>query len=205
MRGAGPSLEAVLAEAQRRGFVGPGPIEPHLAHARRFLDALVGEPLERVLDLGSGAGLPGLVLALELPAVTWVLLDANQRRAAFLRDAVARLGLGDRVVVWEERAELAGRAEDLRGRLDAVVARSFGAPAVVAECGAPFLRPGGVLVVSEPPDGDPAARWPDAGLTTVGLARDPAAPTGVVRLRQLTPCPDRFPRRVGVPAKRHLF
>ena len=89
--------------------------------------------------------------------------------------------------------------------MDAVVARSFGAPAVVPECGAPFLRTGGVLVVREPPDVDPAERWPAAGLASVGLARDPDEIDGVVRLRQVASCPDRFPRRVGVPAKRPLF
>ncbi len=205
MAGADAALHELLADARTLGFVGPGPVGPHLTHARRFVAALAIEPIERALDLGSGAGLPGLVLAIELPAVAWVLLDANQRRAAFLRDAVDRLGLGERVAVREERAELAGRDETVRGRMDAVVARSFGAPAVVAECGAPFLRTGGVLVVSEPPDVDPAERWPAAGLASVGLARDPDEIDGVVRLRQVASCPDRFPRRVGVPAKRPLF
>jgi 16S rRNA (guanine527-N7)-methyltransferase len=203
--GADAALHELLADARTLGFVGPGPVEPHLTHARRFVAALATEPIDRALDLGSGAGLPGLVLAVELPAVAWVLLDANQRRAAFLRDAVDRLGLGERVAVREERAELAGRDETLRGRMDAVVARAFGAPAVVAECGAPFLRTGGVLVVSEPPEADPAGRWPDAGLASVGLARDPGEIDGVVRLRQVAPCLGRFPRRVGVPAKRPLF
>jgi 16S rRNA (guanine527-N7)-methyltransferase len=78
---------------------------------------------------------------------------------------------------------------------------------VTAECGAPFLAAGGHIVVSEPPDGDDA-RWPAEGVQELGLAAD-----GIVRteagsyrlLRQVAPCPDRYPRRVGMPAKRPLF
>ena len=82
---------------------------------------------------------------------------------------------------------------------------------MVAECAAPLLRPGGWLVVSEPPptgpDEDPGGRWPAESLRQLGLE-----PADVVHgdfefrtLRQIEPCPERFPRRNGVPAKRPLF
>lgn len=105
----------------------------------------------RVLDLGSGGGLPGLVLAALWPWATVVLLDAQHRRTVFLCEAVRRLGLHTRVQVVNGRAEVLGRDETLRASFDSVVARAFGRPAVTAECAAPFLRVGGVLVVSEPP------------------------------------------------------
>ena len=99
----------------------------------------------------------------------------------------------------------------MRGGFDGALARSFGRPAVVAECAAPLLRVGGWLVVSEPPrtdaETDPGSRWPATELLQFGLE-----PAELIHedfeyrtLRQASPCPDRFPRRNGVPAKRPLF
>lgn len=166
-----------------------------------------GWELRRAGDLGSGGGIPALLLAVRFPGTNWVLCEAAARRSAFLRRAVTRLGLEDRVEVREERAEVTGRDPAVRGRLDLVVARSFGRPAVVAECAAPLLRIGGRLVVSEPPGGR-GERWPSEGLALLGLRPRPAAtaPAGTFQvLEQSGPCSARFPRRVGVPAKRPLF
>jgi 16S rRNA (guanine527-N7)-methyltransferase len=135
------------------------------------------------------------------------LVEASVRRAGFLRAAVRDLGLEDRVGVVEERAEGVGRMTEYRGTFDLVVARSFGSPAVLAECAAPLLRAGGRAVVSEPPGGAPD-RWPASGLAPLGMAPGPsvqAEGAAYQVLRQDTPCPDRWPRRVGVPAKRPLF
>jgi 16S rRNA (guanine527-N7)-methyltransferase len=168
-----------------------------------FLPALEGVT-GRVIDLGSGGGVPGLPLAEARPDLQVVLVDASVRRAAFLESAVEAIGLGDRVLVQAGRAEVLGRGP-LRGSAAAVVARSFGAPAVTAECAAPLLAPGGLLIVSEPPeDGD---RWPEDGLARVGLERR-GGPQGSPRIQVLVlahPCPDEYPRRDGVPAKRPLF
>src|SRR5581483_4448045 len=112
----------------------------------------------------SGGGLPGLPLALAQPSRAWVLLECVTTRARFLAQAVITLGLTERVAVVAERAEDAGRGP-LRGGFDAVIARSFGAPAVTAECAAPFLEAGGVLVVASPPPVEedpetaPVGRW----------------------------------------------
>ena len=212
MNGHRDVLVPVLEEARRRGFLGPGPVQAHLDHAAGYAAALAadaggGWSPARAADLGSGAGLPGLPLALQLVGTEWTLVEASVRRAAFLRAVVDDLGLGDRVVVVEERAEVVGRAPEYRGRLDLVVARSFGPPAVLAECAAPLLRAGGRAVVSEPPGGDPA-RWPADGLALLGMVPGTAAQVGGTAyqvLRQERLCPERWPRRVGVPAKRPLF
>ena len=160
---------------------------------------------ERVVDLGSGGGLPGLVLAEEAPALRLVLLDSAARRCRFLREAVGVLGLEERVEVVEERAETAARHPAFRDVSDAVVARSFGPPAVTAECAVGFLRLGGSLVVSEPPEA--SVRWPTEALEDLGLA--PAVRCGegefsFVRLEKAR-TDDRWPRRVGIPAKRPRF
>jgi 16S rRNA (guanine527-N7)-methyltransferase len=215
-------LAEVIGQARTLGFFGPGAIDVQLRHAEGFVSIArsnVGTREARLLDLGSGGGLPGLVVASDWPEAHLTLLDANGRRAAFLRQALTRLGFSDRVSVVQARAETAGRAPDLRAHFDAVLARSFGRPAVTAECAAPFLLPGGWLVVSEPPEqaGEspddpeeppgPSTRWPAEPLAKLGLE-----PTETVHaefayqvLGQKLPCPDRYPRRDGVPARKPLF
>ncbi len=126
------------------------------------------EPAGSFLDLGSGAGLPGLVLALRWPEARGLLLDAGSRRGEHLQEACRELGLTDRVAVVVARAEEAGRDARWRGSVELVVARGFGSPAATAECAVGFLRPGGRLAVSEPPGGDPS-RWDPAGLARLGL------------------------------------
>ncbi|MGZ4758429.1 MAG: RsmG family class I SAM-dependent methyltransferase, partial [Acidimicrobiales bacterium] len=187
-----------------------------IEHARRFSAALTGPRPARALDLGSGGGLPGLVLILAWPSTVWCLLDANQRRTDFLTDAVDELGVADRVTVVRGRAEEVAHDPAHRGRFDLVVARSFGKPAVTAECAAGFLVVGGMLVVSEPPseaasgalhDEAPdaeATRWNAEGLAQLGL-EVAGVQAGCQVLRASAPCPDRYPRRVGIPAKRPLF
>lgn len=204
-------LLEVLHDSRALGFLGPGPIEPQLAHAHAFL-GLLGD-VEDVLDLGSGGGLPGLVLAAGRPETRFVLLDGNQRRCAFLAASVERLGLADRVEVELGRAEELARRPDLDGRFDAVVARSFGPPAVTAECAVRFLRGVGAdgaaarLLVSEPPTGS-EDRWPVGGLTQLGLTLGERVVVDDATIQVLIAverCADRLPRRVGIPGKRPLF
>lgn len=202
-------LVAVLEEARSRGFLGPGPVDEHVRQAARFgcrIDDLRarGASFVRAVDLGSGGGVPGLALAIDHPELTWVLVEAGERRAAFLQEAVSTLGLAERVSVRRGRAELLARDAQLRHRIDLVVARSFGPPAVTAECATGFLRQDGYLLVSEPPDSDEQLRWPGENLGELGLEPEGIV-HGIQALRQARPCPERFPRRVGIPAKRPLF
>jgi 16S rRNA (guanine527-N7)-methyltransferase len=207
-------LHELLADARALGFLGPGPLEPQIRHAQGFTAVArrlsEGGPVH-LADLGSGGGLPGLVVAAEWPEATLVLIEANGRRAFFLRQAVERLDLEARVSVVEERAEVCGRDATLRAGFDGVLARSFGRPAVLAECAAPLLRTGAWLLVSEPPlpggtDGQDD-RWPPEPLRQLGLHPAEVVHEGFEYrvLRQVEACPERFPRRNGVPAKRPLF
>jgi len=201
-------VAALLTEAQSVGLVGPGPVDAHVDHARGFGAALGNRPAGTLVDLGSGAGLPGLVLAVEWPASRWVLVDGRARSAEFLGRAVRRLSLEERVTVIGERAEVVAHDPAYRAKVQVVVARSMAPPAVVAECAAGFLVEGGTLVVSEPPDSE-VTRWDVAGLARLGMGPArlvaPSERFHFSLVEQLRPCPASFPRRTGVPAQRPLF
>ena len=158
----------------------------------------------RAVDLGSGGGALGLpACGTRTPgAVDVRRVERHPRR---LPSRGRQPGSSCRTRPWcvAQPAEVAGRADELRGVFDLVVARSFGPPATTAECGAPLLRAGGILAVTEPPEAD-GARWPVEGLALLGLVlreRVGAFQT----LEQASRCPDRFPRRTGVPRQRPLF
>jgi len=148
-------LHAVLSESQRVGFLGDRPIDEVIDHARAFVAALEGVT-GRIVDLGSGGGVPGLVIAADRPDLSIVLVDRRAKRTDFLERVVRRCGWHDRIdVVHADVAHLIGT--DAAG-FDAVVARGFGPPAVTAEMGAALINATGRIVISEPPDGD---RWTD--------------------------------------------
>jgi 16S rRNA (guanine527-N7)-methyltransferase len=230
------SISDVLEEAKQLGLLGPGPIDVHIRHALGFAETIANSrQAERgrfvgssgldpegtglhLLDLGSGGGVPGLILAQYWPAASVTLLEVVERRCRLLDRWVVEVGMSPRVSVACGRAEELGREPALRGSFDAVVSRSFGAPAVTAECGAPFLKLDGLLVVSEPPgtSADPEnyagsengdGRWPAKGLEALGLEKEGSTmkPFHFVILNQSKACPDRYPRRTGMPAKRPLF
>jgi 16S rRNA (guanine527-N7)-methyltransferase len=187
-----PALAAVLHEHGRLGFFGPAGVPEELVrHALGFLGPL--RPGTTMVDLGSGGGVPGLVLACVLPSWTLVLVEGSATRADALERAVGRLGMARRVVVDRRPAEVVGRDPGRRAAADAVVARSFGPPGVTAEAAAPLLSVGGQLVVSEPP-GNPD-RWPTEGLRLLELTAAAGATPGVRSFTLGSPVADRFPRR----------
>ena len=206
------ALRAALERARIAGFLGPGPIEAHLGHSAGFAEAaeaVLGREPETFADLGTGGGIPGLVLALRWTESRGILLDSSRRRCAALREAILQLGIEDRIEVLEQRAEDAGRSEEFRERFEVVTARSFAEPAVTAEIAAGLVKVGGILVVSEPPDPASAGgRWPADELAGLGFAaaeqvERAEAHFAVVRKRAAAPA--RYPRPVGRPAKRTLW
>ena len=200
-------LTRALEESRARGFLGPGEIEPHVEHARGFLEAwrqYSPAPPTAFLDLGSGGGLPGLVLLEELPC-RGVLLDSMAKRVAFLREVLTWVGAPSNGEVVEGRAEDLARSEALEESVELVTARSFATPAATAECAARFLVVGGRLIVSEPPGAPP--RWDERGLSLLGLERGDTVTDGHTYqvIEKVAPTPALYPRRSGVPGKRPLF
>lgn len=198
-------LADVLGRAQKVGLVGPGEVGDHIGHARCFAGA-VGGPVDGLcVDLGSGGGLPGLVLALEWGESRWCLVDRRRRSVEFLQESASILGVGERVQVTESPAEELGRTVGMRRCASLVVARGFGPAAVVAECAAPLLVPGGRLVVSEAP-GSSGERWVEDKLAVLGMGRAEVkrvGGAGFALITQVEACPESYPRRN--PAKRPLW
>ena len=169
---------AVLEDSRRLGFLGDRPIDEVIAHARSFVDALV--PVTgRVADLGSGGGVPGLVIALDRPDLEVVLVDRRAKRTDFLSRVVRRLGWADRVRVRAE--DVAQTIEREAGSFDAVVARGFGPPDLTLARGVELVRSGGLVVISEPPVGD---RWSADQLRELGVSRLNDAPSTVAVFRR---------------------
>ena len=202
-----PVAEAVmraLAEARALGFLGPGPLKAHVASAEHFADAirdLGGDG--PALDLGSGGGVPGLLLAGWFDDWTWVLFDAHRRRTSFLAATIARLGWSPRVSVVRARAEVAGHGDEHRERYGVVTARSFGPPPATAEAASAFVRPGGVVLISEPP-GAPA-RWNEDGLRLLGLRIELLGDDTVRGLRKTHQLSNAYPRDVKAQRSRPVF
>lgn len=166
-------LLLVVAEIQRRGGIGRGDLVNAVAHAEHFAE--VAMSATSIVDLGSGGGLPGLVVAVRCPNARVTLIERRAKRCDLLRYGVRALDLGERVVVYEgDVRDYLASAPPL---VDVVTARSFGSPEVVVESAAPMLNHGGVLVVSEPPGN--VDRW-DQTLVSLRGFRD-AGRRGPVR------------------------
>ncbi|TFB49848.1 16S rRNA (guanine(527)-N(7))-methyltransferase RsmG [Cryobacterium tagatosivorans] len=130
-------------QGEIRGLIGP--LELPRLWSRHILNCAIVAPLLRpgvVGDVGSGAGLPGLVLAIARPDVSFVLIEPMERRVAWLNDQVGALGL-------ENTTVLRARAEDVRLErpLDQVTARAVSAFRTLIPLTAPLLRPGGEMVL----------------------------------------------------------
>ncbi|MGI8829063.1 MAG: 16S rRNA (guanine(527)-N(7))-methyltransferase RsmG [Candidatus Limnocylindria bacterium] len=207
---------ALLLEANERGNL-TRIVAPDDVARLHLLDALSALPLidsvapDRALDLGSGGGVPGIVLALARRDVAWTLVDSVRKKADALRGFVSVLGLTS-VDVVAERAEVLGRDLAHRERYDVVTARACAALPVLVEYALPFLRVGGSLIAwkgrTEEEElragaaashllggGDPVVRL--SGWEILGDHRFVIVP-------QLAPTPARYPRRPGEASRRPL-
>jgi 16S rRNA (guanine527-N7)-methyltransferase len=165
----------------------------------------------RVLDIGSGAGFPGLPLAIVRPRIAVTLLEATGKKVGFMRRVADDLGL-DNVTALKIRAEEAAHHPTLRGHIDIVLARAVARLPVLLEYCLPFVRPGGFVlalkrgnIAQELAEGARAA-------TLLGGTLGPVTPVTVpglenhllVRIDKTGDTPARFPRYPGVPSKNPL-
>ena len=196
--------ELVLAENRRFNLTGAKSPAELLGH---LLDSLSVLPFVAApyVDVGSGAGLPAIpvLIATGVPAT---LIESNRKKAHFLESAIQRLGLTAAVV--SDRAEAAGRREDLRDRFASGTARAVASAPAAAELLLPFIAPGGVAILQQGRlDAPERQALEDAVLVLGGRLEAERIVEGERRLvlvRKEGPTPARFPRRTGIPQKRPL-
>ena len=135
--------------APRLDLVSPGDLdrleERHVQDSLRVVPLLDELPAGPCADIGSGAGFPGVPLAIARPERRWTLIEPRRRRAAFLEEVVRELALDALVVA--KSAELCAEDDDLRGRHVLATARAVREPVHVEPLADPLLRPGGVTLV----------------------------------------------------------
>lgn len=167
-------------------------------------------PSGRWMDLGTGGGLPGLVLAFRHPHVEWVLVDATAKKVAAVRAFAAELGL-DNVTAVQGRAETLAHESRHRGQYGGVVARAVAQLPVLAELARGFLTDGGCLVAMKGPRWEAELQRAHAAVRTLRL-RDvhsealplPDRQSWLVTMRADGPPPRGYPRRDGLPQSHPL-
>lgn len=169
--------------------------------------------VESVIDVGTGAGFPGLVLAIAFPNTQVVLLDSINKKTRFLQMAVNELGLAKQVGVVCERAEVVGHDPHFREQYDLVVARAVARLATLAEYCMPLVRVGGCFVAQKGPEMAEELAEAGPGLALLGGDRGKTCewrlPSGaartLVRVDKYSSTPSKFPRRPGLAEKRPLL
>ena len=196
-----------LAELARmiEGWPGlvSGPADDLVADSLVLLDHLGAA--RRLVDVGSGGGLPGLALKIARPDLDVTLIEADQGKAAFLVQATARLKLEVEVVA--RRAEAAGHDERYRERFDVAVARALAPMRTLVELCLPLVQVGGRLLAQKTRDEDAGHAIEVLGghLESVMPAPTAARSFGiVVVVRKVAPTPAAYPRRPGVPNRKPL-
>ena len=190
--------------------------DPAEAIDRNYLDSLAPLPhlsgAKTCVDVGSGAGFPGVPLAIFLPDTHFVLMDSLSKRVEFLRGVIRELSLNAEAVFLHKRAEEAGRG-DMRESFDAATARAVAPLNVLCELLLPLVRVGGKAVALKGPGAAAEAAAAQNALEALGgrlfaieevpiPGRDWAHTLAV--LAKTAPTPEKYPRRVGVPEKRPL-
>jgi 16S rRNA (guanine527-N7)-methyltransferase len=184
-------------------------VDVHVADSLSALELDVLGEARTAVDIGSGAGFPGLPLAVALPRAQFWLVESQARKCAFLRRVCRTAGIANAEVVCARAEEW----EDGRERSDVALARAVGAPALVLEYAAPLLRGGGTLVdwrgrldADARVSAEKAAS--ELGLEPAGV-REAAPFPGTSHLKlylylKVRATPERFPRRPGMARKRPL-
>jgi 16S rRNA (guanine527-N7)-methyltransferase len=181
----------------------------HIADSLAALELDVLSGARQIVDIGSGAGFPGLALAVAMPATNFVLLESQRRKCDFLLRAQGASSAGNVTVVC---ARVEQWREGLRSN-DAVLARAVASQPVVLEYAAPLLRVGGHVVDWRGISDAHAEASADRAAAELGLARTEVRkvkPFPEARNRflhvftKIAETPERFPRRVGVAHKRPL-
>lgn len=183
---------------------------------KHYLDSLLLLPFieegDNCVDIGSGAGFPGIPVAIVRPESQWLLLESMQKRAAFLTQVKNELHL-DNVNILNARAETAGRDPGHRKKYQLVTARAVTTLAVLSEYALPLLVLGGRFIAMKGPAVEEELAQGKKALEILGgeierLVHAPLPFSGEERsfvvIRKCLPTPEKYPRREGMPEKRPL-
>ena len=165
----------------------------------------------RVLDIGTGGGVPGLVLAIARPDLDFVLTDSAQKKTAWVSELVVELELAN-VEVVTRRLELLGREPEFRERFEAVTAKALASLNVLCEFALPFLKVGGRLLAFKGPALPQEIEQARFALSELGAEVHRCSSyqlgekqTILCEILKKTPTEERFPRRDGLPQKKPLL
>jgi 16S rRNA (guanine527-N7)-methyltransferase len=185
---------------------------------KHFLDSLTvvlaWQPAKdsRVIDVGTGAGLPGIPLKIVFPDIKLTLLEATAKKAGFLRHIVEKLGLSD-VEIVVGRAEEVAHQPRYREGFDLVLSRAVAALPTLVELALPFAAVGGSFIAQKKGNIDEEIGRADRAIELLGgklreLKRVDIAGLAderyLVIIDKVSPTPAKYPRRPGLPAKRPL-
>ncbi len=191
---------------------------PQEVRTRHFLDSLTcliamrDTPADRVVDVGTGAGFPGIPLKIACPVMRLMLVESVGKKADFCRHVVDVLGL-EGVDIVQERAEELGQSSSHREHYDWALGRAVAVMPVLAEYLLPLVRVGGRILAMKGASGPAEAQSAENALRLLGghlRSLVPVALPGVAEERYLiiaekiAATPQPYPRRVGIPAKRPL-
>jgi len=161
-------LERLLREAQRIGMLGSRPIPEVIAHAQSFV-AAIPAGVRTIVDLGTGAGIPGLVVAVARPDVHVTMVDRREKRTDFVHRAIRALDAHGHARVVCADVEVLMNDRQWMGTFDAAMSRGFGAPYTTVLWASRLVRPGGWVIISEPPV-EHANRWDTRQLAAIGVS-----------------------------------
>ena len=166
-----------------------------------------------VIDVGTGAGFPGLPLKILCPSLKVTLLDSLNKRVKFLETVVSELGLRD-IVCVHARAEEAARQKQYREKFDAVVSRAVARLPILAEYDLPFVRVGGFFAAmkgakyeEEAEEAKKAVKLLGGGETVLREIKLPGLEDkrGIIYIRKEKKTPSVYPRKAGTPEKNPIL
>jgi len=207
----------MLTEANAKFNLTRVPEDISEAVDRNYLDCIMPlkaglpENVSRIIDVGSGAGFPGIPLAICLPDVHFVLVDSLTKRVEFLKSVIAALNLNAEAI--HARAEDAARNPALRESFDIATARAVASLNLLSEYLLPFVKPGGHMMVLKGPGLDDEIVQAEHAFNILGgrYLRTDAAPIPgrdwdhrIAWIEKIAPTPDKYPRKAGKPEKSPL-